>query len=163
MLWDCYNDRGTILNSPGSSKKPTPLGLSASTPTLVCRRTDARRAFAGGRNIAEFRMTHKASVVIGVVLERNLHCVAAAFKAQLESFVGHWIVSCLHACSRSLQSRQWRVQGTASKRAREIGFRQVSQVPNVPCLIRARASRLLGRAAGRFDASGSEVPLQHPH
>ena len=45
-------------------------------------------------------------------------------------------------CSRSLQSRQRRVQGTASKRALGIGFRQVSQVPNVPCLIRTRASSI---------------------
>jgi hypothetical protein len=40
-----------------------------------------------------------------------------------------------YLCSRSLQSRQWRVQGTASNRAREIGFWQVPQIPNVPCLI----------------------------
>jgi hypothetical protein len=67
--------------------------------------------------------------------------MSSRLKTQIESLVGHWIVSCLHACSRSLQSRQWRVQGTASKRAREIAFWQVSQVPNVPCLIRAIASR----------------------
>jgi hypothetical protein len=44
-----------------------------------------------------------------------------------------------HACSCSLQSRQWRVQGTASKRALEIGFLQTSQTPNVPCLILSSA------------------------
>jgi hypothetical protein len=63
--------------------------LSARSPTLVCRRTDARRAFAGGRHIAQFRVTHKASVVIGIVLQRDLHRVAAVFKPQLEGFVGH--------------------------------------------------------------------------
>ena len=80
--------------------------LSARSPTLVCRRTDARRAFPGGWYIAQFRVANEASVGIGVVLQRNLHRMAAAFKSKLEGFVGHWIVSCLHVCSRSLQSRQ---------------------------------------------------------
>ena len=38
-----------------------------------------------------------------------------------------------------------RVQGTASKRAREIGFEQTSQTPKVPCLIRARACSIARR------------------
>ena len=46
---------------------------------------------------------------------RNLcweRCMSSRLKTQIESLVGHWIVSCLHTCSRSLQSRQWRVQGS---------------------------------------------------
>jgi hypothetical protein len=39
----------------------------------------------------------------------------------------------------SLQSRQTRVQGTASSLALEIGFLQTSQTPNRPALIRAKA------------------------
>jgi hypothetical protein len=34
-------------------------------------------------------VTDEATVVIGVVNQRNLHRVAAAFKPEIESFVGH--------------------------------------------------------------------------
>ena len=44
--------------------------------------------------------------------------------------------------SRSLHSRQSRVQGTASRRALEIGCRQAWQTPNVPARIRASASSI---------------------
>ena len=50
------------------------------------------------------------------------------------------------APSRSLQSRHRRVQGTTSKRAREIGFPQASQVPKVSSLIRASASSIARRS-----------------
>ena len=65
--------------------------LAARCTTLVCRRTDARRAFSGSRDVTQLRMTHKASIVVGVVLQRNLHRVAAAFKPQFEGLSGHWV------------------------------------------------------------------------
>src|SRR5216683_4558612 len=45
-------------------------------------------------------------------------------------------------CSRSLHSRQSRVQGTASRRPLETGCLHTWHTPNVPCLIRASASSI---------------------
>src|SRR4029077_13614485 len=64
--------------------------LSACTSALAFRRAEASRAFSGGRNLAQLWMALEASVVVaGVVLQRNSCRVAAAFKPQIESLVGH--------------------------------------------------------------------------
>ncbi len=56
---------------------------------------------------------------------------------------------------------QWRVQGTASRRALEIGWLQTSQIPYVPCLIRPNAFPWPLKDDRRFGVSESnESALQ---
>ena len=66
-----------------------PLGSRPCTPALEFRRADTSRAFSGGWNNAQLRMAHVAFVVVRIVLQRNFHRMAAAFKPQLEGLVGH--------------------------------------------------------------------------
>jgi hypothetical protein len=65
------------------------LGSSPCTPALEFRRADTSRAFSGGWNYAQLRMADVAFVVVLIVLQRNFHRMATAFKPQLEGLAGH--------------------------------------------------------------------------
>jgi len=62
---------------------------SACASALEFPRADASRAFSGGWNISQFRVTHEALFVFRIVLQRNFHRMRAAFKSEFKSFVAH--------------------------------------------------------------------------